>query len=132
MPEKIETATIKSIETDVLEIDDNFPGTYGFYVRLSRDPGAEWAAEFESVYDEAPAAGKPPIQFRGDTLCVFYLPRYGGDLPKYLRFLNGIIAKTNKAVEQRNSVLPDEEQEKETFRAKLREAAQDFAAKTSP
>ncbi len=124
MPDRIATATIRSVEAEVLEIDDTYPDTYGFYVRLSQDPGLEWAAEFEAVYEGTPYAGKPPVQFRGDTLCVFYLPRYAGDLPAYLRFLNNAVVQTNKAVEQRNSILPDEEKEKETFRTKLREAAQ--------
>ncbi len=126
MPERIETANITAIETDALEIDDAYPGAYGFYVRLSRDPGAEWATEFESAYDAAGYPGKPPIAFRGDTLCVFYLPRYADDLPSYLRFLHSIVNLTNQSVEKRNSILPDEEREKTEFRARLRAAAEAF------
>jgi hypothetical protein len=129
MPERIETATILSIEAETLEIDDTYPGTYGFYVRLTRDPGPEWAQEFNAVYDAANYPGKPPVDFRGDTLCVFFLPRYMDELPRYLRFLERIISETNKAVEKRNSVLPDEAKQKDAFRQKLREAAQGFTRK---
>lgn len=126
MPERIATANITNIESEALEIDDDYPGTYGFYIRLSRDPGFEWAAEFESAYESAAYPGKPPVIFRGDTLCVFYLPRYAEDLPAYLRFLNSIVNRTNQSVEKRNSVLPDEERQKEEFRTRLREAARAF------
>jgi hypothetical protein len=129
MPERIETATILSIEAETLEIDDAYPGTYGFYVRLTRDPGPEWAQEFDAVYQAANYPGKPPIAFRGDTLCVFFLPRYADDLPRFLQVLDRIIAETNRAVEKRNSVLPDEAQQKEAFRQKLRDAAQGFRRK---
>lgn len=129
MPERIETATILSIEAETLEIDDTYPGTYGFYVRLTRDPGLEWAQEFNAVYDAANYPGKPPVDFRGDTLCIFFLPRYMDELPRYLRFLERIISETNKAVEKRNSVLPDEAKQKDAFRQKLREAAQGFTRK---
>jgi hypothetical protein len=129
MPERIETATISSVESETLEIDDAYPGTYGFYVRLTRDPGTEWAQEFEAVYEGSAYPGKPPIAFRGDTLCVFFLPRYADELPKYLRFLDRVVVETNKAVEKRNSVLPDEAKEKEAFRQKLQEAARGFERK---
>lgn len=126
MPERIETAQIAAINSDVLEIDDAYPGTFGFYVRLSRDPGEEWAVEFHTAYDTARYPGKPPITYRGDTLCVFYLPRYADELGQYLQFLGGIVRETNHAVDLRNRALPDEEKEKTDFRAKLREAAQAF------
>lgn len=126
MPERIATATITKVESETLEVDDAYPETYGFYVRLSRDPGAEWANEFEAVYDAARAPGKPPIEFRGDTLCVFYLPRYADDLPRYLNFLKQMISETNASVEKRNSVLPDEETEKTAFRDALQAAATQF------
>jgi hypothetical protein len=126
MPERIATATISGVESETLEIDDTYPGTYGFYVRLSRDPGPEWAAEFQAVYDTTRYPAKPPVEFRGDTLAVFYLPRYASDLPEYLRLLEQIVTETNRAVEKRNSVLPDEEKQKQAFRDCLRKAAQDF------
>ena len=126
MPERIETAQIAAIESDVLEIDDTYPGTLGFYVRLSRDPGAEWVVEFHAAYDTARYPGKPPVTYRGDTLCVAYLPRYADELPDFLKFLSGVVRETNQAVELRNSALPDEEKEKADFRAKLREAAKAY------
>ena len=126
MPERIATATIAGIEAETLEIDDTYPGTYGFYVRLSRDPGPEWAAEFQAVYDATRYPAKPPVEFRGDTLCVFFLPRYANDLPSYLRLLERVVSETNHAVEKRNSVLPDEENQKEAFRECLRKAALAF------
>ena len=126
MPERIETAQIAGVDADVLEIDDTYPGTLGFYVRLSRDPGAEWAVEFNAAYESARYPGKPPVTYRGDTLCVFYLPRYADDLPNYLKFLLGIVRETNHSVDLRNRALPDEEKEKTEFRAKLREAARAF------
>jgi hypothetical protein len=129
MPERIETATIRSVESETLEIDDTYPGTYGFYIRLTRDPGGEWAQEFQAVYDAAPYPGKPPIEFRGDTLCVFFLPRYGNELPRFLNFVDRIVLETNKAVEKRNSVLPDEAKQKEAFRKQLQDAAQLFNRK---
>lgn len=132
MPERIATATITKVESETLELDDAYPGTYGFYVRLSRDPGAEWANEFEAVYDAARIAGKPPIEFRGDTLCVFYLPRYADDLPRYLSFLKQIVTETNQSVEKRNSVLPDEEKEKTAFRDALHQAASQFNRGAQP
>jgi len=126
MPERIATATIAGIEAETLEIDDTYPGTYGFYVRLSRDPGPEWAAEFQAVYDATRYPAKPPVEFRGDTLCVFFLPRYARDLSSYLRLLERVVSDTNRAVEKRNSVLPDEEKQKEAFRECLRKAALAF------
>ena len=76
MPDRILTAQIVGVDPETLEVSDAFPGTYGFYVRLSRDPGAEWAAEFEGIYKMAPRAARPPVVFRGDTLCVYFLPAY--------------------------------------------------------
>lgn len=126
MPERIETAQITAIESNVLEMNDTYPGTFGFYVRLSRDPGAEWAVEFDSAYEAARYPGKPPVTYRGDTLCVFYLPRYADELSQYLQFLGGVVRDTNQSVDLRNSALPDEEKEKTDFRAKLRDAAKAF------
>lgn len=123
MPEIIPTAQIVGVDTDVLETDDTYPGSYGFYVRLSRDPGEEWFVEFSSVYDGAVYPGKPPVLFKGDRLLVYYLPRYSDDLPRYLRFLAHIVADGNAAVEKRNSVVPDEERQKAAFREKLSQAA---------
>ena len=123
MPERIETAQIVALDPEALESDDAFPGAYGFRVHLSCDPGPEWAAELDSVYDAAAYPGKPPVVFRGDTLCVFYLPRYAADLPRYLRFLQGVVAETNRAVNKRNAALPDEETQKEAFRQQLRALA---------
>ena len=123
MPERIATAQISDVDTDALEIDDRFPGTFGFHVLLTHDPGVEWGVEFDAVYESARYSGKPPILFGGEKLTVYYLPRYVGDLPRYLGFLNGIVTETNRAVELRNSVLPNEERERLEFREKLRAAA---------
>ena len=123
MPERIPTADIVDLDAESLEMNDAFPGSFGFHVRLSCDPGEEWAQEFEAVYDGAVYPGKPPVVFQGETLCVFYLPRYRDDLPRYLRFLQARVTETNRAVQRRNAVLPDEDREKELFRQKLREAA---------
>jgi hypothetical protein len=125
MPEIIPTAEIARVETREVENDDTYPGTYGFYVELTRDPGADWFVEFSSAYDAAPYPGKPPIEFKGDRLLVFYLPRYAGDLPKYLRFLKQAIAQCNRSVEKRNSVVPDEEKQKAEFLQRLEDAAQE-------
>ena len=123
MPEIIPTAQIVGIDTEELESDDTYPGTYGFYVKLSRDPGDEWFVEFSTVYDAAVYPGKPPVVNKADRLLVYYLPRYAPDLTRYLRFLARTIAEANAAVEKRNSVVPDEEKEKAAFLAALRTAA---------
>ena len=123
MPERIETAHIKGVETDALEINDAYPGTYGFAVRLDRDPGAEWAVEFTTAYETAPYPGKPPAHAVGDKIMVYYLSRYAGDLPNFLRFLRRTVDEANRSAEQRNSVLPDEEGQKRDFLARLREAS---------
>jgi hypothetical protein len=125
MPERIATAEIKQVDTESIEMDDTYPGTYGFSVSLTRDPGPEWGLEFESAYEGAPYPGKPPVRFQGDHLCVYYLPRYAGDLPRYLRFLRRVVADANRSVEQRNAVLPDEERQKTEFLSRLREAARE-------
>lgn len=126
MPEAILTAELTGINADLLESDDTYPDTYGFYVTLSRDPGPEWFVEFLAVYNVAAYAGKPPVTFIGDQLCVYYLPRYADDLPRFLRFLTRSVAETNEAVRKRNSVLPDEEQQKADFKARLRDLARTF------
>jgi hypothetical protein len=126
MPERIPTAEIISLDPESLYTDDAFPGAYGFHVCLDRDPGTEWGIEFSAVYDAAPYPGKPPVVFHGDRLSVFYLPRYAGDLPRFLRFLQAIVADTNRGVEKRNSVLPDEETQKDAFRQTLRDLARRF------
>lgn len=127
MPERIETANIVGVD-DQIEINDEYPGTYGFRVKLSRDPGPEWGVEFDSAYEVARYPGKPPVEFHGDSLSVFYLARYADDLPNFLRFLQRTIVQTNKAVEQRNAVLPDEEAQKQTFRQRLRDTAKLFVS----
>ena len=126
MPERIATADVESLDTETLELDDAFPGAYGFHVRLTCDPGPEWAVEFEAAYDAAVYPGKPPVVLRDDTLRVFYLPRYAGDLPRFLRFLQAMVAQTNRAVRQRNAALPDEEGRMEEFRHRLRDLAKNF------
>jgi hypothetical protein len=90
MPEIIPTAEIARVETGAVENDDTYPGTYGFYLELTRDPGSEWFVEFSSAYDAAVYPGKPPIEFKGNRLLVFYLPRYAGDLPKFCAFSSGL------------------------------------------
>lgn len=126
MPDRIQTAQIVGVDPETLEVSDAFPGTYGFYVRLSRDPGTEWAAEFESLYLLSVRPSRPPVIFRGDTLCVHYLPRYVQDLPEYLDFLTEIVTQTNVAVERRNAVLPDDSAQREAFREQLRQLAQSY------
>jgi hypothetical protein len=125
MPEIIPTAEIARVETREVENDDSYPGTYGFFIELTRDPGEEWFVEFSSAYEGARYPGKPPIEFKGNRLLVFYLPRYAGDLPKYLRFLKQTIAEANRSVEKRNSVLPDEEKQKADFLQRLSDAARE-------
>ena len=125
MPEIIPTAEIAGIETREVDNDDTYPGTYGFSVELTRDPGPDWFVEFSSAYDAAFYPGKPPIEFRGARLQVFYLPRYAVDLPKYLRFLKQTVAETNRSVVKRNSVVPDEEKQKAEFLQRLTDAAQE-------
>jgi hypothetical protein len=129
MPDRILTAQIVGVDPETLEVSDAFPGTYGFYVRLSRDPGPEWEAEFEGLYQAAPRAARPPVVFRGDTLCVYYLPVYRQELSEYLEFLTDIVAQTNIAVEQRNAVLPDDTAEREAFRGELRSIALNYKNK---
>jgi hypothetical protein len=123
MPERIQTADIKQIDANTLDIDDRYPGAFGFHVNLTCDPGVEWGVELEAAYEGARYPGKPPVVFDGNRLTIYYLPRYGSDLPNYLRFLAGIIAETNRSVQLRNSVLPDEEKVKDDFRTQLRSAA---------
>ena len=123
MPERIETAQIKAVDTDDLDIDDRFPGTFGFHVLLTRDAGPEWGVELDAVYESTRYSGKPPLIYGGERLTIYYLPRYAPDLPHYLQFLSGVVDETNRAVELRNSVLPDEERARDDFRAKLRDAA---------
>jgi hypothetical protein len=123
MPEIIPTAEIAGVDTGAVENDDTYPGTYGFYVSLTRDPGPEWFSEFSAAYDAAIYPGKPPIEFKGNRLLVFYLPRYAIDLPKFLRFLKRTIAEGNRSVEKRNSVVPDEEKQKAEFLQRLKDAA---------
>ncbi len=129
MSERIATAEIVALDPQTLEVSPEYPGTYGFYVRLSRDPGREWAAELESAYAASRHAIKPPVIFRGDTLCVFFLPLYQGRLPEFLEHLETVVEQTNASVEQRNQVLPDDESTRETFRGKLAEVAESFKAK---
>ena len=122
MPEIIPTAEIAKIDTRAVENDDTYPGTYGFFVELTQDPGEDWFVEFSAAYDTAYYPGKPPVEFKGNRLLVFYLPRYSGDLTKYLRFLKRTIAEGNSSVEKRNSVVPDEEKQKAEFLQRLKEA----------
>ncbi len=126
MPDRILTAQIVGVDPETLEVSDAFPGTYGFYVRLSRDPGAEWAAEFEGIYKMAPRAARPPVVFRGDTLCVYFLPAYIQELTEYISFLTDIVTQTNQAVDRRNAVLPDDNAQRETFRELLRQLARTY------
>lgn len=121
MPDQIRTAQIVGVDPETIEVSSQFPGTYGFYVRLSCDPGPEWAVELEGVYAAQSRATHPPIVFRGDTLCVFYLPLYQSELPEYLAFLTEVVAQVNAAVERRNAVLPDDSVQRETFRQQLQQ-----------
>lgn len=125
MPEIIPTAEIARVESGAVENDDTYPGTYGFYVELTRDPGPDWFVELSAAYDAAIYPGKPPIEFKGNRLLVFYLPRYAGDLPKFLRFLKRTIVESNLSVEKRNSVVPDEEKQKAAFLQSLEDAARE-------
>jgi hypothetical protein len=123
MPDQIRTAQIVGVDPETLEVSSLFPGTYGFYVRLSCDPGPEWAAELEGIYATSVRASRPPLVFRGDTLCIFYLPTYIAALPDFLDFLTQIVTEVNLAIERRNSVLPDDTQAREAFRTQLRTLA---------
>ena len=129
MPARIDTATISGIDPDTLENDERYPDSYGATILLSRNPGAEWGQEFDAVYEALKYPGKPPVEFRGEALCVFFLPRYASEISQFLRILEGVVAETNRAVDLRNSVLPDAEKEKEELRRSLRQAAQEFGAR---
>ena len=126
MPDRIATAEIVALDPDTLEVDDSYPGSYGFYLRLSADPGLEWAAEFEAAYNALNYPGKPPVLFRGDTLAVFYLPLYADELPGYLEFLGRVIDETNASVQRRNAALPDDASQRETFRGRLRSLSETY------
>ncbi|MGC4046321.1 MAG: hypothetical protein QM758_21230 [Armatimonas sp.] len=126
MPERIATAEITAIDPQTLEVSPEWPGTYGFYVRLSHDPGVEWAAEFDSAYHVSRHPLKPPVVFRGDTLCVFFLPLYKDKLPDFLEHLENVVKETNASVEQRNQSIPDDHDIRESFRAELAEVAESF------
>lgn len=126
MPDRIATAEIVALDPETLEVDDAFPDAYGFYIRLSTDPGAEWAAEFESAYDALPYPSKPPIVFRGDTLAIFYLPRYADELDGYLAFVERAVTETNASVQRRNAALPDDAAIREAFRNRLRGLAETY------
>jgi hypothetical protein len=123
MPDQIRTAQIVGVDPETLEVSPHFPGTYGFYVRLSCDPGPEWAAELEGIYGATIRPSRPPLVFRGDTLCVFYLPNYTQELPDYLAFLTDVVTQVNAAVERRNAVLPDDSAAREVFRQQLQSLA---------
>ena len=129
MPEIIATATITAIDPETLEVSDVYPGTYGFYVRLSRDPGPEWAAELNAAYEAAQHPIHPPVVFRGDTLCVFFLPIYQDVLPEFLAHLERVVDATNASVEKRNRALPDDSTVREDFRTRLSTVAEQFAAR---
>ena len=129
MPEQIATAEIVSVDPQTLEVSPDWPGTYGFYVRLSHDPGREWAAEFDSAYHVSRHPLKPPVVFRGDTLCVFFLPLYKEKLPDFIEHLETVVQATNAAVEQRNQALPDDHDIREGFRAQLEAVAESFKAR---
>jgi hypothetical protein len=127
MPAWIPTAQILSLDPETLEINDTYPGTYGFYLRLTGDPGSEWAAEFEAAYDQSTYSIKPPVVFRGNTLVVFFLPLYAEQLPEYLQFFRHVVDITNQSVEKRNALLPEDESIKEAFRTRLRQlSTEDF------
>lgn len=126
MPEQIATAEITAIDPQTLEVSPDWPGTYGFYVRLSRDPGTEWAAEFDTTYHVSRHPLKPPVVFRGDTLCVFFLPLYKDKLPDFLEHLENVVKETNASVEKRNQAMPDDHDIREDFRAELATAAEAF------
>jgi hypothetical protein len=126
MPDLIATATTVAIDPETLEVNDAYPGTYGFYVRLSRDPGPEWAVEFDAAYTAAPHPIHPPVVFRGDTLCVFYLPIYQDALPDFLAHLERVVSDTNASVEKRNRALPDDTGIRESFRTHLSAVAEQF------
>ena len=126
MPERIDTAQMVGVDTETLEVNDAFPGAYGFYVRLSRDPGTAWEAEFSAAYESRPYPGKAPVIFRGDTLCVFFLPLYAGELPEYIRFLETVLDETNRAVMIRNESIPDDRSERDTLKAALRAVADEL------
>ena len=128
MPAWIPTAQIIALDPETLEIDDTYPDTYGFYLRLDRDPGGEWATEFEAAYEQYPHKIKPPVVFRGNTLVVFFLPVYQEYLPEYLTFLQQVMSAANLSVEKRNALLPADESVKEAFREKLRQiSTEDFS-----
>ena len=126
MPDRIATAEIVAVDPATLEVSDLYTGAYGFYVRLSRDPGPEWAAEFGAAYESLAFAIHPPIVFRGDTLCVFYLPLYQDALPDFLTHLERVIGATNDSVDKRNRAIPDDSAVREGFRTRLAEVAQRF------
>jgi hypothetical protein len=126
MPERITTAEIVAVDPQTLEVSPEWPGTYGFYVRLSRDPGREWAAELEAAYAVSRHPIKPPVIFRGDTLCVYFLPLYQEKLPGFLEHLEEVVREANASVERRNQALPDDNTTREGFRARLAAAAETF------
>lgn len=127
MPDRIATAQIVAVDPETLEVDDQYPGAYGFTVRLSTDPGPEWVAEFDAAYAALPHAVTPPVRVEGDCLKVFFIPLYEAELPAFLAHLEQVVAEANRSVEARNAALPDDGARREAFRSRLRTAAAAYA-----
>lgn len=113
---------LREIDTEHMENVEENREAVGFTVRLSSAPIDAWRQEFEQAYLQTPYTLKPPVEVRGDTLHVIYLPRYAGELPDFFRFLALMVKQANEETHRTEELHTSNAQErhKSEFRRALK------------
>ena len=111
--------SLRRIDTDDLrDVEDNNEAVE-FLVHLSATPSEAWRQEFEQAYLHTPYVLKPPVTLSGDALHIIYLPRYGSELPGFIRFLALIARRADEEVRKTEQIQHSSAQDKR--RAEFRE-----------
>ena len=124
MESKIVDVLLEGIDLDSIGDAEENAEAVVFDIKMSSAPGLTWREEFEIVYRNTHFEFKPPIFIDGDRLRIHYLPRYAGELDKYLAFVTKITRRATEEARITEAITTDEahEERKRKFRELLKTA----------
>ncbi|MEO7717783.1 MAG: hypothetical protein ABIY70_16410 [Capsulimonas sp.] len=125
MNEAPQPISMTRIDSDDLIQDEETPEAIDFSIMLSQTPPEEWIASFTAAYLALHHDIKPPSHIEGDRIWISYLPRYNGELPAYLKFLQAVVNESNRQVQLTYEIHQNsaKDQMRMQFRDLLRQTA---------
>lgn len=112
MAHEIPEITFQAIDLDSIEDVEENNEAFQFDILLNQIPPAEWAHEFEYLYQIGPYVIKPPVTLDGDRLHIVFLPRYAENLQGFLDFLATVVHHSTDEARRTISIRSSDEKER--------------------